>query len=160
MEILPRFLALVGLYAGFHCLALLVEGWLIGFADYESPKPEWRRAILAGLVSALGVILLDAFVQTDLHTFKEIRRAERTLDYGSLLILLVCHRFVYRSGDEADVYASGAMLMLLFYLSLLIIPLHESLHPWIEQKREQLEEKIETENRNSNDSTHENDEDP
>lgn len=51
MEILPRFLALVALYASFHCLALAMGGWLTRFADYESPEPEWRRAILAGLVS-------------------------------------------------------------------------------------------------------------
>ena len=110
MEVLLRFLALVALYAGMQCLALAMGGGLTRFADYESPKPEWRRAILAGLISAVGVIILDAYVQTNLNTFKEIRRAERTLFYGSMLILLVCHRFVYRSGDEADMLASGGML--------------------------------------------------
>jgi len=145
MEILYRFLALVALYAGFHCVALSMGGWLTRFADYESPQPEWRRAILAGLVSAVGVILLDSLVQTDFHTFKEIKRAERTLMYGSIIILLTCHRFVYRSGDDADLCASASMLLLLFCLSLLIIPLQESLHPWVHQKRDALEEKIEME---------------
>lgn len=105
------------------------------------------------------MILLDAFVQIDLQTLKEIKRAERTLFYGSLLILLTCHRFVYRSGDEADLCASAAMLMLLFYLSSLIIPLHESLHPWIEQKRDALEEKIEMESLKRRDSNPDEDDD-
>ena len=145
MEILTRFLALVALFAGFHCLALSMGGGLIRLADYESTAPEWRRAILAGLVSALGVILLDSLVQSDFQTLKEIKRAERTLMYGSIIILLTCHRFVYRSGDEADLFASASMLLLLFWLSLLIIPLQESLHPWVHQQRDALEEKIEKE---------------
>jgi hypothetical protein len=160
VEALIRFLALVALYAGMQCLALAMGGGLTQFADYESPKPEWRRAIFAGLISAVGVILLDAYVQTNLNTFKDIRRAERTLFYGSMLILLVCHRFVYRSGDEADMYASGAMLWMLCYLVSLVVPLNESLHPWVAQKRHALAEKMEIENRNRNDSPHENDEDP
>lgn len=152
METILRLLALSALYAGLQCFALLIGGALIRFADYEFPEPEWRRALLAGLVSAVGVIILDAVVQTNLHTLLEIRRAEHTLHLGTLIILLACHRYVYRSGDVGDMIASGAILMALCMVSNLIIPLQEKLHPWTEQKRAELEVEGKIENLKLNDS--------
>lgn len=141
MDLCLRFITLVILYASINCLALLLGGALVRFADYQSPAPEWKCAILSGITAAGLAILLEGFLQNDLRTHLEIRQAHRQLTTASLLILLSCHMFAFRSGDRADFAASGAILGLLYGACILIVPLHEWLHPWVETKSRELEKR-------------------